>query len=232
MWTPLAILIAILGSNMALAAQPPKAFDVASVKQVVVRPGVGFSCGFRWEDDDGGRALAGRFRTLMPVRCLIAVAYEVPVLHIVGGPDWVDLDLFDVDGRSDGPATRADTTAMLRTVLADRFGLVVQQQPSFTTETWVLKRARNDGRLGPGIRQARLECITRPQNATIDRTGLTGLVDYYARIPPAAVTSRLTEDDRLSIFDAVQEALGLTLEREEIMRPAVIIERVSRPAPN
>ena len=64
-----------------------------------------------------------------------------------------------------------------------------------------------------------------------DRTGLTGLVDYYARIPRNAAPGP-QDPEGVSIFTAVQEQLGLTLEREDVIRPAVIIERVSRPTPN
>ena len=64
-----------------------------------------------------------------------------------------------------------------------------------------------------------------------DRTGLTGLVDYYARIPRNTAPGP-QDPEGASIFTAVQEQLGLTLEREDVFRPALIIERVSRPMPN
>jgi uncharacterized protein (TIGR03435 family) len=270
-------LIALLGGCMAVAAQTPKAFEVSSVKPVIVTPGVGFSCGFRWEAEEGGRAAAGRFRTLMPVRCLIALAYDVPVLAVVGGQGWVDEDLFDIDGRSEGPASQGDTRAMLRTLLAQRFGLVVREDSEFKARRWVLEMARPDGRLGPGIRRAGQECSKTLQNApvsdrqmrpgvpvpcgtaadgttiagggqpfsmvflrirlalgeeVIDRTGLTGAFDYFARLPPARGTYGLREDERPSIFTAIQEELGMKLQREEITRGAIIVERVSRPIPN
>jgi uncharacterized protein (TIGR03435 family) len=211
------------------------------------------------------------------LRCLIAVAYDVPALAVVGGPGWMDEDLFDIDARSEGPVTQDGTKAMLRALLAERFGLVVREDPEFKATRWVLKIARPDGRLGPGIRRTEQECVKTPQNASvskrqmrpgvpvpcgqtadgttiaggdrpfslvflrirlavgedvIDRTGLIGSFDYFARLPPARGTYGIREEDRPSIFTAVQEELGLKLEREEVTRPAVIIDLASRPSPN
>ena len=165
---------------------------------------------------------------------------------------------------------------MLRTLLAERFRLVVRPDPRFTVKRWVLKVARSDGRLGPGMRRAVMECVKTPQNVPVserplrpglpvpcgqardgetmaaggvpftnlliairvavgaevnDRTGLTGLIDYYARIPRSTAPGQ-QDAEGVSIFTAVQEQLGLTLEREDVIRPALIIERVSRPTPN
>ncbi len=213
----------------------------------------------------------------MPLVCLIALAYDVPVLDVVGAPDWALTDLFAIDARSDGPATRIQTHAMLRTLLAERFGLIARAEPSFKTMKWVLRMARADGRLGPGIRPAEQPCVKTPQNAPvserkmrpgqpvpcgtasdrttlaaggvplarlrlplqtalgeeiIDRTGLTGNLDYYARIPRDGARLSQLDDAGASFFTAIREELGMKLDREEIIRPAVIVERVSRPTPN
>ena len=42
-----------------------------------------------------------------------------------------------------------------------------------------------------------------------DRTGLTGLIDYYARIPRSTAPGQ-QDAEGVSIFTAVQEQLGLT----------------------
>lgn len=282
MRTPFTCLIAIVAS-MALAGQTPKAFDVASVKLMdpaTTRANTCGEAGVEYRTD-------GLFRTVkalpdkpmggQPLRCLIAVAYDhVSSVDVLEGPGWLDTDFYAIEAKSEGSASRTEMKEMLRTLLAERFGLVVRQDPRFTVKRWVLKVARSDGRLGPGIRRAVMECIKTPQNAPVterqvrpglpvpcgqardgdtmagggvpftnlliairvavgaevnDRTGLTGLVDYHARIPRTAAPAQ-QDPEGVSIFTAVQEQLGLTLEREEETRPAVIIERVSRPTPN
>ena len=274
----LVALIAILGSGLALAAQTPKAFDVASVKPIAP---VSFACndaGVEYPPGGGFRikALLPSPVGGMPLGCLIAHAYDVTNLEVVGGPGWLWTDFFAIDARAGGPATRSDIKEMLRTLLSERFGLVVRDDPRFKVKKWVLKMARTDGQLGPGIRRADAECIKTPQNVpvsqrqmrpgqpvpcgmagdghfragggqplssvifyirlgiddeVIDRTGLTGLFDFYANIPGRSPSGQ-PDPDAVSIFTAVQEELGMKLEHEEVTRPAVIIERVSRPTPD
>ena len=133
--TSLAVLIAILGSGIGLGAQAPKAFDVASVKPI--DPMMSYGCGDAGVEYPAG----GGFRTViptgrpnppiggLPLACLVAIAYDVAALEVVGGPGWVWTDLFAIDARSE-PATRSDTKGLLRTLLAERFGLIVRQEPS------------------------------------------------------------------------------------------------------
>jgi uncharacterized protein (TIGR03435 family) len=281
MRTFVSTLLATRGVCVVLAAQPPKAFDVASVKPL--DPATSFGCDAEYPAGGGFRtkpippALVGG----MPLGCLIALAYDVTNFEVVGGPGWLWTDLFAIEAKSAGPATQSETKSMLRTLLAERFGLAVRQEPNFKAMKWVLRMARSDARLGPGIRRADMECLKTPGNApvserqlrpqlpvpcglttasdgvtiaggsqpldrllflirgavgeeVIDRTGLTGLFDNYAHIPRRAATTVNQQGavDGVSFFTAVQEELGLKLEREEVARPAVIIEGASRPTPN
>jgi uncharacterized protein (TIGR03435 family) len=56
---------------------------------------------------------------------LIAAAYDLNPRTISGGPKWVDSDHFDILGVTSGGTrpSREQQMAMLRTLLADRFGL-------------------------------------------------------------------------------------------------------------
>jgi len=66
----------------------------------------------------------------------------------------------------------------------------------------------------------------------IDRTGLSGNFDYYLTLPKAALNTSPANADTSSIFTAIQEQLGMKLQREEIIRDAFIVVRVSQPTPN
>jgi len=98
---------------MALDADP--GLDVATIKPS--QPGAqGKGFGFR----------GTHFRTFNTnVNDLIAVAYGVHAKQIVGAPDWLGTDLFDIDGVPDVPG-RPNIKQMgliLQKLLADRFAL-------------------------------------------------------------------------------------------------------------
>jgi uncharacterized protein (TIGR03435 family) len=62
----------------------------------------------------------------------------------------------------------------------------------------------------------------------VDRTGLSGNFDYYVKLPRVE-TLALLDPTGLSIMNAVEEQLGLRLQREDVPRDVFIVERVSRP---
>ena len=65
----------------------------------------------------------------------------------------------------------------------------------------------------------------------VDRTQLTGNFDVYVQLPGDA---RLGVENAagVSIFTAVEEQLGMKLQREEITRDVFVVERVAPPTPN
>src|SRR5438876_4459691 len=96
------LIIARLAIASSAFAQTPAterpSFEVASVK-----PNKSVEAG------RGGLAQPGRFvRTANTLRQLIRTAYSLPFEHldIFGGPNWIDSDLFDIEGK--GNFTLAD----------------------------------------------------------------------------------------------------------------------------
>ena len=134
------------------APRAPLAFDVVSV-----RPNTSGEVG------GASRAQPGRYQgvnvTLMRV---IGLAYR-PVQEFVAGPDWIKTAHFDIEARSDGSPTPDQMLEMLRTLLADRFKLVVHKEVK-ESPVYALTLARRDARLGPRIQPAAAEC-PRPGSA-------------------------------------------------------------------
>jgi uncharacterized protein (TIGR03435 family) len=62
------------------------------------------------------------------------------------------------------------------------------------------------------------------------RTGLSGSFDFYITLP--RVSQSAADVGEPSIFTAIQEQLGMQLQREEIIRDAFVVVRVSQPTPN
>lgn len=88
---------------------------------------------------------------------LIGAAFGVPASSIEGGPAWTRGERFDVSGTTDPSQPRDDMQAMLRDLLADRFKLVTHFDAR-DTPIYALVVDRDDGRLGPQLHQADVDC--------------------------------------------------------------------------
>jgi uncharacterized protein (TIGR03435 family) len=104
-----------------LLAQPPAAvpadlqFDVASLKPSL--PG-GRGGGIR-PAEGGLRYIANN----CSIKTMITVAYRVKPEQIVGGPSWIDTDLFDMEGKAEKPSNGDELHMMLMNMLRDRLQL-------------------------------------------------------------------------------------------------------------
>lgn len=125
-------------------------FEVASIK-----PNPADHARGRMGVMPGGRFEAVNATTML----LITYAYDLPADTFVdGAPDWVSTARLDVQAKSADPkATPGHLRLMLRSMLAERFGLVAreEQQPR---PVYALVRARADGRLGPKLRPIDMNC--------------------------------------------------------------------------
>src|SRR6516162_6213582 len=74
----------------------------------------------------GPQTRAGRYeiRTATMVD-LISTAYGVDGDKVYGGPNWLEMDRYDVTGKlPEGPSSKEKQRAMLQTLLTERFSLV------------------------------------------------------------------------------------------------------------
>jgi uncharacterized protein (TIGR03435 family) len=133
-------------------APPSPSFEVASIK--------------RNSGGTGGslmRAMPGTLSALnVPARQLIRQAYALQDFQIVGGPDWMNTDRFDVEARFEaapapGMAGPARMQAMMKMLLAERFRLLVHQETR-EMPVFALVLARSDGRLGPQLKKSAVDC--------------------------------------------------------------------------
>jgi uncharacterized protein (TIGR03435 family) len=125
------------------------------------------------------------------------LAYGYPdTLHnaqIVGGPSWIDRDLFEINATFNGaialthggPPLRL--LAMERALLVDRFGLEVHQETR-PLNIFTLVVSREDGRLGQRLVRSDGSCLPLP-------TGLAPVTDLSAycgvkRSVPGAISAK------------------------------------------
>ena len=84
----------------------------------------------------------GRFTaTNIPLKVLITNAYQLSFFQVVGGPDWIGTDRFDIAAKAPDDASPEQTRAMVRTLLKDRFKLVVHMETR-DTPIYALVKAR------------------------------------------------------------------------------------------
>src|SRR5437870_3147653 len=92
---PRFVAVALMASG--LAGQGALKFEVASIKASPPQPG----------GSGGVRPAAGGERYVAsncPLKLLITVAFKVKGDHVVGGPDWIGTDRFDMNAKAARPS--------------------------------------------------------------------------------------------------------------------------------
>jgi uncharacterized protein (TIGR03435 family) len=148
--------------------------------------------------------------------------------RIVGGPDWIRTQLFEINAKATGNPSRARLSEMLRALLADRFQLKVHTEQR-EIDAYALTRARSDGRLGSGLRRRTIDCeaprpspVPRPSSARRvpprfepleppecqwSSTAVNG-VNYFAG--RGELLSRLVAHLQVNVDRAIVDRTGLT----------------------
>jgi uncharacterized protein (TIGR03435 family) len=272
-----AVAAALTGSMvLALGAQDDAAqsrlrFEEASIKRNTSR-----SDNSQRNTGAGGRMVFVNFS----VRELITAAYDIQPFQVIGGPAWLDADRFDVLATAGRNAPLSELNLMLRSLLADRFKLVVRHEQR-ALPRYALLKARVDGSLGPALKRSSADCgpsgrgrpgaplaatqgptapcrawitpagvdfagqtiaeLTRVlamllERPVIDMTGLSGGYDialsFAAEPGRGSAAAGDANANVASVFTALREQLGLTLEANRGAVDVVIVEGVGQPSEN
>jgi uncharacterized protein (TIGR03435 family) len=228
--------LAMLALALPMAAQ---SFDAASIKSADPEH-IGLQI---FSPNPGGfRAMAA------DVKHPIAFAYSVGDVQISGGPRWSDSDLFDIEAKAAGPAATDKLRVMARALLADRFHLKVHRE-SKEQSVFDLVVGKKGPKLTPvetegrgiGLRKTQLNGrgATMSGLASIlsscgwpssDRQdGSHGILQFHSDLD--ARRSHWTESGP-SIFNALEEQLGLKLEPAKGPVEMLVIDAVERPSAN
>lgn len=235
------ILINALAAATSFAAADPQSFDVASIKpnRSVSRAGSTSRSGNRVTFDN------------VSLRETIEFAYGIPPGRgdELAGPAWLDVEKFDIAATCPPETPRDQVLRMLRTLLAERFGLRTHRE-NRTVTGYALIAAKRGPSLRPAAKPAeenltfgegRLTAsgmsmsslagrlsgpifnLARP---VVDMTGISGAYDFTLRWTPDGATA--ATDAAPSIFTAIEEQLGLKLEKRELMVDVVVVDHVER----
>jgi uncharacterized protein (TIGR03435 family) len=224
------------------------AFEVASVKESTSLEAGGT---MRIMPDGGVRVQH------LPARSLVTIAYRLQPYQLVNAPGWASETRYNIEAKPAASAAREQMFEMLQALLVDRFRLAFHRE-SREVDGFALVRVRAD-RLGPDLTPSELNCerdmattpkcrqggitldtmttygapiwnllqlvIAKAGAPVSDETGLTGTYDLRLRWSNDVAPS----DDRLSIYTALQEQLGLKLERRRVTTDVVVVDRLERP---
>jgi bla regulator protein BlaR1 len=101
----------------------------------------------------GGTNAPGRVDLIgMQARRLITQAYEIHDSQVIGGPDWIGTDRFDINATMTGPTPPEVRRALMKTLLRDRFKLAFHTEKR-EMSIYALVVQRSDRQLGPGLKR-------------------------------------------------------------------------------
>ena len=129
------------------AAERPS-FEVASIKRNV---SVGELSSMNGEP--GGRIRV----TNHSLFNIIRQVYRLQRYQVVGGPEWLDRDHWDIVAKAAGDAPFDQILRMMETLLADRFKLLTHRETR-EMPVYALVLARADGRLDPHVKPSTVDC--------------------------------------------------------------------------
>ena len=124
-------------------------FDVVSIKRNISRDLGAY----------GGQLPGGRYTaTNTPALSLVLSAYAIQHFQLVGAPDWLESERYDINAVAEGGLGNRDRlNAMLRHLLVDRFKLATHTETR-TVVGYGLMQDRADGKLGPQLKAVSVDC--------------------------------------------------------------------------
>ena len=231
----------------------PPSFDVISVKPNKTSLGVHGLITTEFTAD-------GFRGTNVPVHTLLLQAYGLHEGESFGEPAWANSEVFDIEAKVAGPDVAAfskldsdQLQAMLRQILAERFGLVAHRETrelpvyamsvakggpklkEFVFDPAVPASARRGGgvQMSMGMIAAHectipyfLSMLSRQLGRTvIDRTGLTGNYDFTLRWSPDNSATSASEGAQADTLPSIFTAVQeqLGLKLESTKAPASVL---------
>jgi uncharacterized protein (TIGR03435 family) len=227
------------------SAQTPSApaFEVASIK-----PNTSGDPRSGTHNLPGGRVTI----TNQLLRDVIRTAYGSNDMEIIGGPDWMVVDRWDVVAAAAPGNPDAPWQLMLKSLLTERFKLRAHLE-SRERPIYRLVVARRDNRLGPEVHDTScridaVDCSRTSANTkgitsgTITSAGQT-MADLGTSLSPyverrvfdhtgldGRYDFQLRWSEDLSIFTALQDQLGLKLESTKGPVDVLVIDHAEKPA--
>jgi len=186
--------------------------------------------------------------TNQTLKQLVVIAYRVLPFQ-VEAPDWTESVRFDITAKYPLGTNDEDRMAMLRMLLEDRFHLAVHHE-SKQVSGYALVIAKGGFKLQPAepgegtvsensqgsvafLRATKTDMSVLAYylgdylgEAVVDQTGLKGVYDFQLRC--ANDSAGASAEPLPSLFTALQETLGLNLQRQKVPVDIIVIDHADR----
>jgi uncharacterized protein (TIGR03435 family) len=178
------------------------------------------------------------------------MAYGLRDYQLSGGPAWVASTGYDVEARPASAVDAKTARLMLQNLLAERLSLKVHHEDAMVNGFHLVVdkggsklkasdangmgfRIMGTGKMqGAGDLQNFVEALTGMLRAPVeDHTGLAGKYDLDLQWTADSETAS-TSEPSVSVFAAIREQLGLSLETTKVSIDRVVIDHVERPTEN
>lgn len=239
------------GANENMPKDASPEFEVATVKPT--GPGPKTYTGFHIR----GRHISCDDQNVFAI---MMFAYGVASKQIVGDPDWVGTEAYDIDGVPDVPGqpNLEQMMGMFQKVLAERFHLTIHHEKR-ELSAYALTVTRDDPKLARSLGDPngvpdetgegdQLGMTMRYTNVSmqdfagnmqamgdgrpvVDQTGLTGRFDFRLKWNREQTPSS-DPNAAPGLFTAMQEQLGLKLEPVKAPVDVIVIDHIERPSAN
>jgi uncharacterized protein (TIGR03435 family) len=146
--------VAVVAPILAQSVSPPSTselrFEAASVKPTAPKPGDPVRVMHRFLP-------GGSFEAFnVTLASVIRLAYGLQDFQMLGGPEWINTDRFDMQARGPQGAMESETPRRLQSLLAERFALQARRETR-NHPIYALVLARADGSLGPRLRRSQFD---------------------------------------------------------------------------
>lgn len=188
---------------------------------------------------------------------LISLAYKVDQGVVIGGPNWLEFDRFDVSAKAPAGTPPDTVRLMLRSLLADRFGLAIHDDER-PMPVYALDAGKAAGKMqaSDGAESSGCRFVPQPKNPALSAYAcrnvtmqefalqLRNLANDYLVEPVVDATGldgrwdldlkwhRRSQvlpagERRITIFEAIETQTGLKLALRVAPSPVLVIDHVN-----
>jgi uncharacterized protein (TIGR03435 family) len=266
--------IGILGPSPIHAQQSPRpnlTFDIAIVKQLDHKQGEGSDLSFVGTSGNPFKISGNRITLNGTLHAFVAAAWSVKDYQVSGVPSWADSLMFNITALSPGPdeATQDQARVMLQSLLADRFQVKFHRE-SKVLPVYYLVQSKSSKKFTPAGADETFSWKVTPEpgglmrskatkesigdfvqlvgasadRPVIDKTGITGFIDYDILFePPGAARPSVEgggagkptpnpDDLNRAVIAAIQDQLGVKLQSAKDTVEILVIDHSERPSEN
>jgi uncharacterized protein (TIGR03435 family) len=156
----------------------------------------------------------GRFEAVnAPLKSLVLAAYHLQGFQLVNAPDWIGTARFDVTAKAEKDITYNEARPMLQALLAERFGLVAHTETR-DLPIYALVVARADGKLGPQLTKAEVDCTEPTSKSSVPLPIPCGI---GINMPSTGATMRIGSTP----ISSLAPALSMLVDRTVVDRTAL-----------